>query len=453
MWKSNFDFLEKEDWELFRLCESAEIMLNKEANVTMFKLRQFIERICQDTIEERKLKGTIYKQNDLNTMIKCLYEGRVIDFDLNRKFNEVRCIGNEAAHDFKKKSYNDAVDALKNSYDIAVWYYNEKYNNKLVSGKFLLENIKTFDEKNLQYFIEIQMDSLKDYYENQNRFIFNRLEKVQIENEQNYKAMMAELQKVLNTLQSNVKNEASKETAIDFNYAKTANNVTNSKQTGIGNYVKTEFTKAFEEELVDEEVIACLQDMEYSKKVFNLSSFSVIKKIDKNKSINEQRFVKGHSRYYDLILHYENDEYLLCSQWMYDKHFEKLSCWFENLGGKDFEYKPTKASEQISKKERKITAGNSYILRLIRTIGMSTFVKYYEYLGDAKYSQERIIDLFIKNNEGYVENSAVTKANVGKRIFRENLNLDALEIIARASKTDEDTIMRAQELLRRFKIK
>ncbi|WP_026452391.1 HNH endonuclease [Aequorivita capsosiphonis] len=69
----------------------------------------------------------------------------------------------------------------------------------------------------------------------------------------------------------------------------------------------------------------------------------------------------------------------------------------------------------------------SNIDRLINSVGTETFIKYFEKF--ATSSRDELMALFDINNETWKENSKGQKASNGKRIFEENLELEALEHI------------------------
>jgi hypothetical protein len=83
---------------------------------------------------------------------------------------------------------------------------------------------------------------------------------------------------------------------------------------------------------------------------------------------------------------------------------------------------------------------------LIRTIGMKTFIEYYDKL---KNNSLREIINYMKSYENYAINSIRTKASTGKRIFRENMEKSALEII---SKSERVEVQVREEALRLLKI-
>lgn len=76
--------------------------------------------------------------------------------------------------------------------------------------------------------------------------------------------------------------------------------------------------------------------------------------------------------------------------------------------------------------------------RLINSIGVSTFVKYFNefsklYEGDVSKSEIR--DLFIENSEPWNDSSITTKINVGLKIFTLKQEIKALEHIVNIKKT------------------
>ena len=83
---------------------------------------------------------------------------------------------------------------------------------------------------------------------------------------------------------------------------------------------------------------------------------------------------------------------------------------------------------------------------LLNSIGKSTFVKYYDKFFLEQYSVQNIIQI-MNLLENYTNNSLNTKASIGKRIFREHLEQEALIAITHAERVDEVTRNEAQLLL------
>ncbi|MDR2701021.1 MAG: GIY-YIG nuclease family protein [Spirochaetaceae bacterium] len=71
---------------------------------------------------------------------------------------------------------------------------------------------------------------------------------------------------------------------------------------------------------------------------------------------------------------------------------------------------------------------------LIKTIGMKTFVQYYD-----KFKNNSVQEIiqYMKLHEKYTINSIRTKTATGKRIFKNNLERKALEIISKARNVEE----------------
>src|SRR5690554_2726219 len=80
--------------------------------------------------------------------------------------------------------------------------------------------------------------------------------------------------------------------------------------------------------------------------------------------------------------------------------------------------------------------------RDIRTLGMKTFVKYYDAFENKSISE--IKEIF-RENEKWVDNSINTKASIGKKFFNDQNQKLALELIL-SSNSGEYTIEKAVEI-------
>ena len=83
------------------------------------------------------------------------------------------------------------------------------------------------------------------------------------------------------------------------------------------------------------------------------------------------------------------------------------------------------------------------LIRTLNSIGKSTFVKYYYNFKNK--SREACILAF---EENYTDKAKNTRVGHAQRIFNENKNLEALEIIATSSRVDIQTLQRAREILK-----
>lgn len=86
------------------------------------------------------------------------------------------------------------------------------------------------------------------------------------------------------------------------------------------------------------------------------------------------------------------------------------------------------------------------LMRDLRTVGLSTFVRYYGQFADPACGTADIKAQLIDSGL-YKLNSCATKASVGKRIIRNGAGWAALEIISRASNIDDDLRKKTLELL------
>ncbi len=82
------------------------------------------------------------------------------------------------------------------------------------------------------------------------------------------------------------------------------------------------------------------------------------------------------------------------------------------------------------------------LIRTLNSIGKSTFVKYYYSFKDK--SREECIAQF---DENYTDKAKSTRTGHAQRIFRENKNLDALEIIIKSNRADDATRTKAKEIM------
>ena len=82
------------------------------------------------------------------------------------------------------------------------------------------------------------------------------------------------------------------------------------------------------------------------------------------------------------------------------------------------------------------------LIRTLNSVGKSTFVKYY--YNFKNQSRDACIIAF---EENYTDNAKSTRVGHAQRIFRENKNIEALEIIVASNRVDVETWKRAKEIL------
>lgn len=82
------------------------------------------------------------------------------------------------------------------------------------------------------------------------------------------------------------------------------------------------------------------------------------------------------------------------------------------------------------------------LIRTLNSVGKSTFVKYYYNFKNK--SREDCIELF---DEDYTDKAKATRTGHAQRIFRENKNIEALELILQSNRVDDYTLKTAREIL------
>lgn len=86
------------------------------------------------------------------------------------------------------------------------------------------------------------------------------------------------------------------------------------------------------------------------------------------------------------------------------------------------------------------------LMRDIRSVGMETFIKYFEYYNDPNCETSDIKNLF-RQYENFSSNSMASKASTGKGIIRRGNAKDALTIIANAGNISSELRTKAREYL------
>lgn len=82
------------------------------------------------------------------------------------------------------------------------------------------------------------------------------------------------------------------------------------------------------------------------------------------------------------------------------------------------------------------------LIRTLNSVGKSTFVKYYY-----NFKNESRDTCILAFEENYTDNAKSTRVGHAQRIFRENKNIEALEIIIASNRVDAETWKKAKEIL------
>lgn len=84
--------------------------------------------------------------------------------------------------------------------------------------------------------------------------------------------------------------------------------------------------------------------------------------------------------------------------------------------------------------------------RLVRSIGKSTFVRFYEQFRDPNISDQEMVELLPAE---YTMNSRRTRTTKARRILREGLEDEALWMIANSDRVDTETAQKVRLLLKK----
>jgi hypothetical protein len=95
----------------------------------------------------------------------------------------------------------------------------------------------------------------------------------------------------------------------------------------IGLLVRATLPQILELELISEIEVKKMTEGDYSKMIFDMN-YSVLKLINKDLSINENRTVGDYTRYYADPFDYKNSSYLISSEW-YDRSQEDYIRWLK----------------------------------------------------------------------------------------------------------------------------
>jgi len=99
------------------------------------------------------------------------------------------------------------------------------------------------------------------------------------------------------------------------------------KSEKIGNLVRSTLPIILEENLISQSEIEKLQKYEYSKMVFDMN-YPILKKVNENLSIKENREINYYSRYYSTPIWNNESRYLITSEW-YERNKEDYINWLK----------------------------------------------------------------------------------------------------------------------------
>lgn len=141
MSSSNFSYLEEEYPILFNIGYAAEINLHQDPVTSLFKLRQFGERLSEILFEEHKMEFPY--DNSFHNRLKSLEFEGILPLAIKDMFHTLRIKGNDAVHNHNG-TFSDAKGVLFTTFKIAKWFH-ETYSKDPED----LSNIKFHEPENL----------------------------------------------------------------------------------------------------------------------------------------------------------------------------------------------------------------------------------------------------------------------------------------------------------------
>jgi len=117
---SNFSYLEEEFPILFNIGQASEYHLHTDPVTSIFKIRQFSERLTEILFEEHQLEFPY--ENSFHNRLKTLEFERVLPYTIKDLFHSLKSKGNIAVHQ-NKGTVEDAKGVLFSAFKIAKWFY------------------------------------------------------------------------------------------------------------------------------------------------------------------------------------------------------------------------------------------------------------------------------------------------------------------------------------------
>ena len=99
------------------------------------------------------------------------------------------------------------------------------------------------------------------------------------------------------------------------------------KSDKIGNIVRNTLPFILENNLISQNEIEKLQKDEYSKMIFDMN-YPILKKVNENLPLEENRSVNYHTRYYSDPVGNNDTRYLITSEW-YERNKEDYINWLK----------------------------------------------------------------------------------------------------------------------------
>ncbi|KAM3112551.1 tetratricopeptide repeat protein [Phormidesmis sp. 146-33] len=119
---ANFAFLQDYEPQLATLASLAEKYLSDDPVTGLMKLRQFGELLAQSVAKKVALPPVL-EESQLD-LLNRLFDTGYLPEEIHRKLQDIRRIGNQAAHDYKGESHV-ALKHLKSAWELSIWFCRE----------------------------------------------------------------------------------------------------------------------------------------------------------------------------------------------------------------------------------------------------------------------------------------------------------------------------------------
>ena len=195
MSKSNFTYLKEDFPILFNIGQMAEMYVYVDPVTSLFKLRQFAEKLTELLFEEHYLEFPF--ENTFNNQLKTLAYENLLPDRVNDLLHTIKNKGNIAVHQ-NKGTVDDAKTILFSTFKVAKWFF-ETYSNSTDSIADLKFSppIEEQENKELQQ-LEADYKALETRF---NELLANR--EIKTENPQERQVIIQRSQKFASNIEMN----------------------------------------------------------------------------------------------------------------------------------------------------------------------------------------------------------------------------------------------------------
>jgi len=285
-------------------------------------------QLLYDKISHSELFGDLFKNSSFNQLIK---QAEIDVLGLNTVENIVYGIdiafhSSGINYGSRKETGLRIIKKIFRTIFIMQSYFSdfEKFNSLFItpkvnpSDKDYIENLmeearRLLEDEN----IEIEFISNEDFYI---EIVDPLLKSIRDENDSS--ELFSRAIKLL-SLDNRGADSISSYNKPEINRSKTSIDKRTEYGMKIGQFAQYSFQKAFDQNLISNNEIQNLQNIDYSKRIFN-SNFEILR--FKTREITDDR---GRKRYYSKAIYCGN--YHLTSQW-YDRQWDLLLSWLKNIG-------------------------------------------------------------------------------------------------------------------------